>query len=100
MPSIATQPRDLDIRTVGDMGQLPDSLPLFLWPDVPLNLDTLLIVLPYSAALAVVGLLESLMTATIVDEMTDTGSNKSRNARARAWRTSPPACSVAWLAAR
>ena len=46
----------LDIRTVGDMGQLPDSLPLFLWPDVPLNLDTLLIVLPYSAALAVVGL--------------------------------------------
>ncbi|GAB7132600.1 SulP family inorganic anion transporter [Pseudomonas aeruginosa] len=41
----------LDIRTVGDMGQLPDSLPLFLWPDVPLNLDTLLIVLPYSAAL-------------------------------------------------
>lgn len=92
MPSIATQPRDLDIRTVGDMGQLPDSLPL--------NLDTLLIVLPYSAALAVVGLLESLMTATIVDEMTDTGSDKSRNARARAWRTSPPACSVAWLAAR
>ena len=44
-------------RTVGDMGQVPDSLPLFLWPDVPLNLDTLLIVPHYSAALAVVGLL-------------------------------------------
>ena len=71
----------LDIRTVGDMGQLPDSLPLFLWPDVPLNLDTLLIVLPYSAALAVVGLLESLMTATIVDEMTDTGSDKNRECK-------------------
>ncbi|AWQ83859.1 putative sulfate permease [Pseudomonas aeruginosa] len=49
MPSIAMQPRDLDIRTVGDMGQLPDSLPLFLWPDVPLNLDTLLIVLRFGA---------------------------------------------------
>ena len=71
----------LDIRTVGDMGQLPDNLPLFLWPDVPLNLDTLLIVLPYSAALAVVGLLESLMTATIVDEMTDTGSDKNRECK-------------------
>ncbi|MDP3615871.1 MAG: SulP family inorganic anion transporter, partial [Rubrivivax sp.] len=49
----------LDIRTVGDMGQLPDSLPVFLLPDVPLNLETLKIILPYSATLAVVGLLES-----------------------------------------
>ncbi|CAN5680263.1 SulP family inorganic anion transporter [soil metagenome] len=69
---------DLDIRTVGDMGQLPDSLPVFLMPDVPLTLDTLKIILPYSATLAVVGLLESMMTASIVDELTDTGSNKSR----------------------
>lgn len=68
----------LDIRTVGDMGELPSSLPVFLLPDVPLNLDTLLIILPYSATLMVVGLLESLMTATIVDEMTDTKSDKSR----------------------
>lgn len=68
----------LDIRTVGDMGELPDSLPLFLLPDVPLNWDTLMIILPYSATLMVVGLLESLMTATIVDDMTDTQSNKSR----------------------
>ncbi|MAZ69595.1 SulP family inorganic anion transporter, partial [Porticoccus sp.] len=44
----------LDIRTVGDMGQLPDTLPIFLWPDVPLNLDTLMIVLPYAVSLAVV----------------------------------------------
>jgi SulP family sulfate permease len=68
----------LNIRTVGDMGQLPDSLPVFLLPDVPLNLQTLKIILPYSATLAVVGLLESMMTAAIVDELTDTGSDKNR----------------------
>lgn len=68
----------LDIRTVGDMGELPDSLPVFLMPDVPLNWETLGIILPYSVTLMVVGLLESLMTATIVDEMTDTKSNKNR----------------------
>ena len=69
---------DMDIRTVGDMGELPSTLPVFLWPQVPLNLDTLLIVLPYAATLAVVGLLESMMTAAIVDELTDTPSNKNR----------------------
>ena len=71
----------LDIRTVGDMGQLPDTLPIFLWPDVPLNLETLAIIFPYSAALAVVGLLESLMTATIVDDLTDTDSDKNRECK-------------------
>lgn len=71
----------LDIRTVGDMGQLPDTLPVFLWPEVPLTLDTLIIILPYSAALAVVGLLESLMTATIVDDLTDTDSDKNRECK-------------------
>lgn len=73
----------LDIRTVGDMGQLPDSLPVFLMPDIPLNLHTLLIILPYSAGLAVVGLLESMMTATIVDDMTDTPSDKNRECKAQ-----------------
>lgn len=68
----------LDIRTVGDMGELPDSLPSFLIPDVPFNLDTLLVILPYSLTLMVVGLLESLMTATIVDDLTDTKSDKNR----------------------
>lgn len=68
----------LDIRTVGDMGELPDSLPVFLLPDVPLNLQTLQIIFPYSMTLAVVGLLESMMTAAIVDDMTDTDSDKSR----------------------
>lgn len=71
----------LDIRTVGDMGELPDTLPMFLWPDVPLNWETLQIIFPYSAALAVVGLLESLMTATIVDDLTDTGSDKNRECK-------------------
>jgi SulP family sulfate permease len=71
----------LDIRTVGDMGELPDTLPIFLWPDVPLNLDTLMIVLPYSVALAVVGLLESMMTATIVDDLTDTKSDRNRECK-------------------
>ncbi|MBC2769916.1 SulP family inorganic anion transporter [Pusillimonas minor] len=67
-----------DIRTVGDMGELPDSLPVFLLPDVPLTLETLQIIFPYALTLAVVGLLESMMTASIVDELTDTASNKNR----------------------
>ncbi|MDF1584503.1 MAG: SulP family inorganic anion transporter [Methyloprofundus sp.] len=71
----------LDIRTVADMGELPDTLPIFLWPDVPLDLETLLIILPYSLPLAVVGLLESLMTATIVDDLTDTSSDKNRECK-------------------
>ena len=69
---------ELDIRSVGDMGQLPDSLPIFLLPDVPLNLETLAIIFPVSATLAAVGLLESMMTASIVDDLTDTNSNKNR----------------------
>ncbi len=73
----------LEIRTVGDMGELPDSLPMFLIPDVPLNLNTLMIILPYSAGLAVVGLLESMMTATIVDDLTDTPSDKNRECKAQ-----------------
>lgn len=71
----------LDIRTVGDMGELPDTLPIFLWPDVPRTFDTLAIIFPYSAALAVVGLLESMMTATIIDDMTDTSSDKNRECK-------------------
>lgn len=72
---------NLDVRTVGDLGELPDALPVFLWPDVPLNFETLGIILPYSLSLAVVGLLESLMTATIVDDLTDTPSDKNRECK-------------------
>lgn len=68
----------IDIRTVGDLGELPDALPMLLFPDVPLNLETLWIILPTSTAVAAVGLLESLLTASIVDQMTDTGSDKNR----------------------
>ncbi|MAS42773.1 MAG: sodium-independent anion transporter [Rhodobacteraceae bacterium] len=68
----------LDIRTVSDMGELPDSFPVFLLPDIPLTLETLQIILPYSAAVAAVGLLESLMTASLVDELTDTPSDKNK----------------------
>ncbi len=72
---------NLDIRTVGDMGVLPDMLPIFLWPEVPFSWHTLTIILPYAAPLAVVGLLESMMTATIVDELTDTNSDKNRECK-------------------
>ena len=68
----------LDLRTVGDMGELPSTLPVFLIPQIPLNLETLMIILPYSVAVAAVGLLESLMTASIIDELTDTPSDKNR----------------------
>lgn len=68
----------IEVRTVGDMGQLPDTLPVFLIPDIPFTFETLKIIFPYSVTLAIVGLLESLMTASIVDDMTDTPSNKNR----------------------
>ncbi|MFD1510488.1 SulP family inorganic anion transporter [Lacimonas salitolerans] len=67
-----------DVRTVGDMGELPDTLPMFLIPDIPLNFETLQIIFPYSVAVAVVGLLESLMTQQIVDDLTDTTSNRNQ----------------------
>lgn len=68
----------LDLRMVGDMGELPSSLPVFLLPDIPISIETLMIILPYSVMLTVVGLLESLMTAQIVDDLTDTTSDKNR----------------------
>lgn len=60
---------DMDIRTVGDLGELPSSLPIFALPQVPLTFETLQIIFPYSVGLAAVGLLESLLTAQIVDDM-------------------------------
>ncbi|MGB3336068.1 MAG: SulP family inorganic anion transporter [Devosia sp.] len=68
----------VDVRTVADLGELPTTLPTLLLPEVPLTLETLLIILPYSVGVAAVGLLESLLTASIVDQMTDTKSNKNR----------------------
>ncbi|AYV22711.1 SulP family inorganic anion transporter [Vibrio mediterranei] len=70
-----------DVRTVGDMGELPNTLPVFLLPDIPFNLETLQIIFPYSLALAVVGVLESLMTATIIDDYTDSTSDKNKECK-------------------
>ena len=70
-----------DVRTVGDMGHLPNTLPHFFAPNILWNLETLWIILPYSCALAAVGLLESMMTATIIDELTSTPSNKHRECK-------------------
>ena len=67
----------LDVRTVVELGELPSALPAFALPVVPLTLETLRILLPVSLTLAAVGLLESLLTAQIVDDMTDTPSNKN-----------------------
>ena len=69
------------LNTVGDMGQMTRSFPLFHFPEAPFSLETLRIIFPYSFALAMVGMLESLLTATIVDDMTDTKSDKNREIR-------------------
>jgi len=84
----------LDIRTVGDMGQLPDSLPVFLLPDIPLTLETLRVIFPVALTLAVVGLLESMMTASIVDELTDSPSNKNRECVGRRTSVRAPGCAI------
>ena len=68
----------LNVPNVGDEGELPSSLPSWLIPDVPFTMDTLSIIAPYALAMALVGLLESLMTAKLVDDITDTHSDKTR----------------------
>ncbi|MEU1982472.1 SulP family inorganic anion transporter [Nocardia sp. NPDC019395] len=68
----------LHVPNVGDEGELPSSLPIPLLPDVPFTLETLRIIAPYALAMALVGLLESLLTAKLVDDITDTRSDKSR----------------------
>jgi SulP family sulfate permease len=79
--TLVTQFFGIDVRTVGDMGKLPTMLPSFHFPSVPLTLETLFIILPYALPMSVVGLLESLMTATIVDEFTDTTSNSNKECK-------------------
>ncbi|MEU5839212.1 SulP family inorganic anion transporter [Streptomyces diacarni] len=71
------------VPTVGDKGELPDSLPIFHLPGVPLNLETLQIIAPYAIAVAFVGLLESLLTAKLVDDIADTPSSKTRESWAQ-----------------
>lgn len=79
--TFVTQYFGIEVRAVGDMGILPESLPSFHIPSIPLSLETLFIILPYSLGLTIVGLLESLMTATIVDDLTDTTSDGSRECK-------------------
>lgn len=69
---------DIDIRTLGDMGRITSELPRFIFPNVPLNLETLSIIFPYAISLSIVGIVESLLTAQLIDEMTETSSNKNR----------------------
>lgn len=71
----------VELRTIGDLGNITKSLPTFLIPNVPFTFETLQIIFPYSLALAIVGLLESLLTAQIVDDMTATESEKNKEAR-------------------
>ena len=70
-----------NIHTVGDLGTIKQALPHFTIPHVPFNLETLKIIFPYSLSMAIVGLVESLLTAKIVDDYTNTYSNKNREAR-------------------
>ncbi|APT47482.1 SulP family inorganic anion transporter [Bacillus safensis] len=71
----------LELRTVGDLGKITSSLPSFMIPDIPLNIETLMIIFPTALALSIVGLLECLLTASIVDDMTDTESDKNKESR-------------------
>ena len=71
----------LDVRTVGDMGEMPSTLPVFHLPQVPLTWETFSIIAPVAATLAFVGLLESLLTANLIDDITDTPSDKDRETR-------------------
>ncbi len=79
--TIITVAGGLSLKTVGDMGELSSTLPIFLIPDIPLTFETLQIIFPISLALAFVGLLESLLTSQIVDDMTDTVGDKNKEAR-------------------
>ena len=71
----------VDVRTIGDMGTITATLPPFHIPDVPLTIDTFLIVLPYSFSLAIVGLSETLLTSKVIDEMTDSQGDRNRECR-------------------
>ncbi|NNH37390.1 SulP family inorganic anion transporter [Acinetobacter terrae] len=70
-----------DMRTVSDLGQFPDTLPIFLIPEIPLNLETLAIIFPYSITLATVGLLETMMTTTVINEVTGTEGDRHQECR-------------------
>ena len=72
---------NIDVPTVGDMGELPATLPMFALPKLPFTLETLRIIFPFSLTMAIVGLLESLLTASLLDELTDTPCDKNQEAK-------------------
>ena len=74
-----------DMRTVSDLGHFPDTLPIFLIPEIPLNVETLKIIFPYSITLATVGLLETMMTTTVVNEVTDTEGDRHQECRGQGY---------------
>ncbi|POG43006.1 sodium-independent anion transporter, partial [Streptomyces sp. ZL-24] len=76
--TVITVAAGIAVPTVGDKGELPSSLPVPGLPDVPFTMDTLTTIAPYAFAMALVGLMESLMTAKLVDDITDTHSSKTR----------------------
>ncbi len=78
---LATAYFGIDLPTVGDMGELPSTLPFVSLPEIPFTIETLRIILPFSITLALVGLLESLLTAQLLDDLTDTNSDKNRESR-------------------
>ena len=88
------------MRTVGDLGEITKSLPVFSIPNVPWNMETLSIIFPTALGLSIVGLTESLLTASIVDDMTDTSSNKTKKAEGKELRTWSLVSLAAWLAVR
>lgn len=81
-----------DLRTVSDLGQFPDTLPIFLWPDIPFNFETLSIIFPYALTLATVGLLETMMTTTVVDEITQTTSDRDQECRGQGFANMISGC--------
>jgi len=89
----------VDVRTVGDMGQLPTTLPMFHLPIVPPTWETLAIIAPVSATLAFVGLLESLLTANLLDDITDTRRTRIGRRGGRGSPTCCRPCAAAWPAA-
>ncbi|WP_180102682.1 SulP family inorganic anion transporter [Acinetobacter sp. YH12126] len=70
-----------DLRTVSDLGKFPETLPIFLIPEIPFNLETLTIIFPYSITLATVGLLETMMTTTVINEVTGTEGDRHQECR-------------------
>ena len=76
--TVLTVAAGIAVPTVGDKGNLPSSLPVPGLPDVPFTMDTVTTIAPYALAMALVGLMESLMTAKLVDDITDTHSSKTR----------------------